>query len=114
MSVESDPRNMWFPSDELYQGCDGLYLELVENFENHEIVELVQERVKVEGAWLIKNNLVGGKIEKMQLMMAWVGSAKNIEQCVDGIWASAKADERTVDSVCRELAKASQEIFASM
>jgi hypothetical protein len=112
--MDIERSNIWFPDDGLYSPLEGTFGELVQDFENHEIVSLVQSRVDVDGNWILENGHDGGKPEKMRRMMAWVGSARNIEQCVDSIWATAKMDERTVDSVARELAQASQVIFASM
>lgn len=108
----NDENLMWFPDPDLYVGRDDPdYTQTVKDLPLERVIELVQTRATEDGEWGIANGRVGPNNRsepKMRRMMEFASDPKNIEQALDYIYKEGTADERTVDFVCRELAKASQ------
>lgn len=106
---------IWFPLDSLYEPrTDGGYERLVSDVSLVELTSLVQHRAQEDGNWAIENGLVGennANRDKMVRMMQFVGSDRNIQQCVGHLIKDGEEDERTVDWVCRDLAKASKALI---
>lgn len=97
---------IWFPG--VYSGRQGVYAQTVQFIQFDDLVELVQKRADEDGNWAIDNDFVGPNEDKMRRMMEFVSDPTNIRQCLEHLTKNNEESIRTVDWVCRDLAKASK------
>lgn len=103
--TEINPNQIiWYQGDD-YAPRDGAYAQKLADISLVEATALIAKRAEEDGEWAIANGVVGGNEEKMRHMMAWVSNGTNIGQIVGDILRKQEEGERTVDSVCRELAE---------
>lgn len=106
----TEETTIWFPGH--YVGrTDKTYTQIASHLNFDELVELVKTRAQEDGEWAITNGFVGDNEDKMRRMMAFVSDEKNIRQCVSHIHAKGLDHKRTVDWICRDLAKASKAVI---
>jgi hypothetical protein len=106
MSEVNERQLVWFPDEALYSPREGVYAQPLNEFTLPEMIDLVQQRIKEDGEWLIENGRVGNNEELMRKRMEWASKPDNITQC---FLANVEAD-LTMDWLCRELATAAMRL----